>query len=192
MQAFPQSSLAFHWPRLDRDQLLCIRYNEFVLPFSIGYPSAKPKKGVVAPNMFYVKGIPDFKNHTHVMLSRRDLKLLEIEEHFFWFRLIDHACDPRGPQRKVSTGSHTSTCSDDVSNWSGGFEIEKVDSFHVTVRHLNGRFTFVRVEIRYEEDYLLLYAFLSEFLIFLLLKHDRSNILHCFNRRRKLSPSVSN
>jgi len=25
LQAFPQSSLAFHWPRLDRDQLLCIR-----------------------------------------------------------------------------------------------------------------------------------------------------------------------
>ena len=25
LQAFPKSSLAFHWPRLDRDQLLCIR-----------------------------------------------------------------------------------------------------------------------------------------------------------------------
>ena len=23
--AFPQSTFAFHWPRLDRDQLLCIR-----------------------------------------------------------------------------------------------------------------------------------------------------------------------
>ncbi len=118
MQAYPQSSLAFHWPRLDRDQLLCIRFLFKLWPF--------------------------------IFLHDNSHKSLNYFTDAFYFRLIDHVCDPRGPQRKVSTGSHTTTCSDDVSNWSGGFEIEKVDSFHVTVRHLTGRFTFVRVEIRYE------------------------------------------
>lgn len=28
LQAFPQSSLAYHWPRIDRDQLLCLRVVE--------------------------------------------------------------------------------------------------------------------------------------------------------------------
>ena len=62
--AFPQSTFAFHWPRLDRDQLLCIR-------------------------------------------------LLDVAD----------------------------------CQWSGGFGIEGVNSFHVTVRDGQGRGTFIRVEI---------------------------------------------
>ena len=61
LMALPQSSLAFHWPRLDRDQLLCIR-------------------------------------------------LLDV-----------------------------SGC-----QWSGGFAIEGVTSFHVTLRDIGGRGTFIR------------------------------------------------
>jgi len=66
-----------------------------------------------------------------------------------YFRLIDHVCSDQGLKRKVSASSAAQpSCCNDFSNWSGGFEIERVDSFHVTVRHLDGRFTFVRVEIR--------------------------------------------
>ena len=66
MQAFPESTIAFHWPRLDFDQLLCIR----------------------------------------LMLDK-------------------------------------------TTQWSGGFAIDSVDSFHVTVRHRDdtGRGIFVRVEV---------------------------------------------
>jgi vacuolar protein sorting-associated protein 13D len=32
LQAYPQSCLAFHWPRLDRDQLLCIRLLDLTTP----------------------------------------------------------------------------------------------------------------------------------------------------------------
>jgi vacuolar protein sorting-associated protein 13D len=79
LQAYPQSSLAFHWPRLDRDQLLCIR-------------------------------------------------------------LMDHCCGGGhngNGRRKVSSVNNVTSvgCTDNVSNWSGGFPIENVDSFHVTVRH---------------------------------------------------------
>ena len=66
LQAYPQSCLAFHWPRLDRDQLLCLR-------------------------------------------------LLDAE------------------------GSTTM--------WSGGFSIDRVDSFHVNLRDKSGRSIFVRVEV---------------------------------------------
>lgn len=68
LQAFPQSCLAFHWPRLDRDQLLCLR------------------------------------------LINEDI-----------------------------TGTTTL--------WSGGFVIDRVDSFHVAIREKSGRSIFVRVEI---------------------------------------------
>ena len=79
LQAYPQSSLAFHWPRLDRDQLLCIR-------------------------------------------------------------LMDHCCNGGhngNGRRKVSSASNVTSvgCTENVSNWSGGFPIENVESFHVTVRH---------------------------------------------------------
>ena len=32
LQAYPQSCLAFHWPRLDRDQLLCLRVLDYQQP----------------------------------------------------------------------------------------------------------------------------------------------------------------
>jgi len=64
LTALPQSSLAFHWPRLDREQLLCVR-------------------------------------------------LLDVP-----------GCQ-----------------------WSGGFRLEGVDSFQITVRDADGRGTFARVEV---------------------------------------------
>ena len=64
LQALPHSTLSFHWPRLDREQLLCMR-------------------------------------------------LVDLED----------------------------------CQWSGGFIIEGVNSFHITIRDGNGRGTFIRIEI---------------------------------------------
>ena len=41
LQAFPKSTLAFHWPRLDFDQLLCVRLvqeNNKTSQWSGGFP----------------------------------------------------------------------------------------------------------------------------------------------------------
>lgn len=43
LQAMPDSSLAFHWPRLDKDQLLCVRIMD--LPFCLWSGGFKVNKG---------------------------------------------------------------------------------------------------------------------------------------------------